>query len=158
MPCLIPLDENAAITAAEFQCVFPVFNDPDQPEQFSEDRINYWINLGSSSLIQGKWGSFWKHGVALFVAHNLALEHKITTGLVFGAGPGGLMVGESKSVGDVSKSGTYSSGYYDRAGIYAQTEWGRMLWQYILMFGAGGMQVNGSWQLGQNRSLNWPIA
>lgn len=142
-----------AITPTEFREIFPIFADADK---FSDTRIQYWLTLGEIQVVAARWGKLFRHGVALYAAHNLSLEYDITKGGSYGKGGGGPVTGGSKTVGSVSKSESYSTLSYEGAGNYAETEFGRQLWDLIKQFGAGGMQVNNSCQLRNFRLPNWP--
>ncbi|GHV49906.1 hypothetical protein FACS1894216_01130 [Synergistales bacterium] len=142
------------MTPDEFREIFPVFADP---EKFSGARIEYWLSLGETMIDKARWGPVYSHGIALFAAHNLALELNLSKGGGYGVGGGGPVTSGSKTVGSVSKSESYSTAAYNNAGSYAGTEWGRQLWDLVKQFGAGGMQVNNSCQLRKCRSRSWPI-
>jgi hypothetical protein len=139
------------MTPAEFREIFPLFEDP---EKFSDPRIRYWLTLGEMQIAAARWGALYRHGVALYAAHNLSLEYGLAKGGTYGKGGGGPVSGASKTVGAVSKTESYSTLAYEGAGNYAGTEFGRQLWDLIRQFGAGGMQVNNSCQMQFRRSVN----
>lgn len=150
------LDPTAPFTPDEFRADFPAFADPSV---FPDQRIVFYTNLAILNLTKTKWGQTWYYGCELYVAHNLTVENHVVGGPDnpngnYGYGSGGVMSGDSKTVGRVSKSASYDTTFYRNAGDYAETEWGRMLWRYIKMFGAGGMSV---WNTVQKRSNALPI-
>jgi hypothetical protein len=139
------------MTPAEFREIFPVFADP---EKFTDARIQYWLTLGEMQIAAARWGKLFRHGVALYAAHNLSLELGIANGGTYGKGGGGPVTGASKTVGSVSKTESYSTLSYEGSGSYSETEFGRQLWDLIKQFGAGGMQVNNTWQLRSSKLRN----
>lgn len=152
MPGILELNEGAPFTPDEFREMFPVFTDPTV---FADSRVIFFTNLAMMNLAHNKWGTTWSYGCSLFVAHNLALEQNMLgtqpggegTSGNYGYGGGGITSGSSKSIGQVSKSESFDTTFYKSAGDYAETKWGRILWRYIRMFGAGGMTAWNSMQL-----------
>ncbi|MDR1979770.1 MAG: DUF4054 domain-containing protein [Synergistaceae bacterium] len=138
----------ATMTPGEFREIFPEFSDV---EKFSDARVEYWLSLGEMMIVRSRWGALYRHGIALYAAHNLSLEYAIQKEKSYGKGGGGPVTGGSKTVGSVSKTESYSTMAYEGAGNYAETEFGRQLWDLIKQFGAGGMQVNNSCQTRQYR-------
>lgn len=147
------LDPNAPFTPNEFREGFPAFADP---AVFPNQRIIFYTNLAVLNLTKAKWKQTWPYGCGLYVAHNLAIEKHVigdpdNPSGNYGYGSGGVASGETKTIGRVSKSASYDTTFYKNAGDYAETEWGRILWRYIKMFGAGGMTV---WNTMQKRLKN----
>lgn len=155
MPETFVLADNAPFTPSEFREDFPAFSDP---AIFPDQRVIFYTNLAALNLTQSKWGQTWTYGCGLYVAHNLAIENHVmgdpnNPSGSYGYGAGGVASGGTKTVGRVSKSVSYDTTFYKNAGDYAETEWGRILWRFIKMFGAGGMTV---WNTVQKRSKSLP--
>lgn len=136
----MPIIGNVEVpfTPDEFREIFPIFADA---EIFPDQSIVLYSELAVLNLSKGVFGKYWVYCCALFVAHNLALEHNMISSGNFGFAPGGSASSLSASVGSVSTSEGYDNSFYRNAGDFAQTQWGRMLWRYIRMFGVGGAVV-----------------
>lgn len=116
--------------------MYPKFSDvPDV-------MIDSWIAIALESLQYGRWKSYWKMGLGLFVAHHLTL---ITQGNMADSIEAGLMKGvaTSKSVTDMSISYDFGSVANEFAGwgTYPQTVYGQQLVQFARLVSKGGMTI-----------------
>lgn len=131
----IATNVKTAFTIDQFRETFPVFA---SEETFPDSSITMYSELAAISLNKGLFGRFWVYCCGLFVAHYLAIDQNILEDGTAGFGPGGMQTSASQNVGGASFSEGYSNGFWDGAGDFAKTAWGRILWRYIRMFGAGG--------------------
>ena len=124
------------ISVDGFRTAFPEFADP---EKYPDARIQFWLTLAQKMCDPSKWYDFYEEGAYLFAAHNLYLERERR--LAGSAGGIGPVSSISKSVGDVSKSVSMSTGHYDDAGQWAATVYGQQYWDLMQMIGTGAIQL-----------------
>lgn len=143
------------ISVAQFRSDFPEFADV---AKFPNATVTFWLNIASLMLSQDRFGpsaievwpvsapfptlTIFDYAVELFVAHNLSLGVPTAAQAAAGLGPG--MVGglaTSKSVDKVSVSYDVNVGIVQGAGHWNLTIYGLRLYQLLLMFGAGPIQV-----------------
>jgi hypothetical protein len=128
--------------AAGFRSAFPAFTEA----LFPDARVTFWLALGAKRLSADRFAALYDQAVCLFAAHNLTLERAAgldasgTGGMSAAAGP---VTAESKTVGPVSKSKSYSqattadpNGRQWNATIY-----GQQLFDLMQLVGVGGVCV-----------------
>jgi hypothetical protein len=125
--------------AAGFRAAFPAFT----PELHPDARVAFWLLVGSKRLAEDRWGDLYEQGLYLFTAHNLTLERAAsldptgTGGMSAAAGP---VTSESKTVGPISKSKSYSQATTANpaAGQWNLTIYGQQLYDLMQLIGVGG--------------------
>lgn len=127
------------INESSFREEMPAFADTTQYPSF---QFNFYLNLGKKLLREERWGDTLDYGLKLFIAHYLTL-YKRAMGAASIGGDAGKIVGNetSKSVDGVSKSMDVSGVLIADAGHWNQTTWGVQFYQFLLMAGAGGIQL-----------------
>jgi hypothetical protein len=128
------------MTVAQFRETLTAFEDP---EQYSDGEVSFWLGIAASTLDPIRWGDFWGMGQAFFAAHNLVLSARDRRTAEAGGIPGaptGVM--SSKSVGSVSASYDTQLGQEQDPGQWALTSFGNRYLYYARQVGAGGVQVN----------------
>lgn len=127
---------------ALFRQHFPEFSDT---LKYPDDQIDFWAGAAEIMIIQRRWGPMYSRGIELYVAHYLTLAARNAQVAAGGGNPGlgGGATGavSSKTVGDVSISYDTSSGIDESAGQWGLTTYGQLLWNLILLFGAGAIQL-----------------
>jgi hypothetical protein len=122
--------------ATIFKGIFPEFSATNGAT------IAFFITVGEKMLNADRWGDSLEYGLALFVAHHLAISGDDMNAAAMGATPGALKGFQtSKSVDKVSVSYDGTLGTYEGAGFWNQTRYGVMFFQQARMIGAGGYQV-----------------
>lgn len=128
--------------AAAFREAFPAFSG----SLFPSAQVEFWLAVASIRLSAARWGDLLDQGIGLFVAHNLTLERMVeldsqgTGGSTATQGPA---VSDSKTVGPVSKSKSYSPATVAdaSAGAWNQTVYGQRFYELMRLVGVGGLQV-----------------
>lgn len=128
--------ENPSFSIDDFRALYPKFN------TVSDVVMEAWLQIAHASLIEARWGSYWRIGMGLFIAHHLTLLENPKTAETI---EGGLSrgVASSKSVTDMSISYDVASIAAECAGwgTYGQTTYGQQLVQFAKLVGKGGMMV-----------------
>lgn len=126
-------------SAEQFRIDFPEFTDITK---YSSPMINFWSGLASSMLNVRRWGDKRPYGLALLVAHNIALAAQNSAQGALGAVPGvNLGVISSQSAGPISESLDVQSSIEIDGGSWNLTVYGRMYLRLARMVGIGGIQV-----------------
>lgn len=128
--------------AAGFRTTFPAFTE----ELFPEARVSFWLGVGTKRLSAERFDDLHDQAVCLYAAHNLTLERAAsldttgTGGMNAAAGP---VTSESKTVGPISKSKSYSQATTASmaAGQYNLTIYGQQLYELMQLVGVGGVCV-----------------
>jgi len=123
-----------------FRTAFPSFGQ----EMFPDARVQFWLTVGAKRLSAARWGDLLDHGLCLFAAHNLTLEREAAKDASGTGGMGaakGPVTSESKSVGPVSKSTSYSQATASNpaAAAWNATIYGQQLHDLMQLVGAGGL-------------------
>lgn len=127
------------MTIEEFRTKFPEFaSDTIYPDA----SVQFYLDLADTLLSITAWRSLRPFGIALFVAHNLALDRQSTLSAIGGGAPG-INVGviSSKAVGAVSVSYDVAAGMDPLAKSWNLTSYGRRIWNLIRIVGMGGTQL-----------------
>lgn len=123
---------------ATFRLTYPAFGDV---LAYPTAAVQHWIDEATGNFDPARWGSSLNRGVALYTAHNLALNgpaNSTTPGLSAVLG-GGLV--SSKAVGGVSVAYNYEVGALVGGGGWNLTLYGRQLLTLMRMIGAGVVQL-----------------
>ena len=128
--------------AAGFRAAFPAFSEA----LFPDARVAFWLLVGSKRISAERWDDLYDTGLCLFAAHNLTLERAAaldtngTGGMSVAAGP---VTSDSKSVGAISKSKSYSQATTARpnAGQWNATIYGQQFYDLLMLIGVGGICV-----------------
>ena len=123
---------------AQFRLDFPEFADD---AVYTDSMIGFWDGIAQKMVDVTRWGDLYSQGIALFVAHNIALQARNVAGS--GSGGSGFVTGavSQKSVGDVSVSYDNNIAKLDNAGQWALTIYGQQYLQLARMIGAGAVQL-----------------
>lgn len=127
---------------ATFRSTFPEFGPSPGVGVFSDTRIMFWLTLGSLMMDATKWAGLFDHGLALFIAHHLAIDNT-NQSAVDSRGRLGQVQGPvaSKAVDKVSVAYDTGAVTLERAGHWNLTTYGIQYYKLLMMFGAGGYQL-----------------
>lgn len=126
-------------TASDFRRDFPQFFDATK---YPDAVIQFRLNLADLLIDGSAMAELFPYIVELFVAHYLALySNDSKSAAVGGAGGSNSGVLTSKSVDKVSMGYDTSATLNPDAGFWNNTRYGSEFWQYISMFGFGGIQL-----------------
>ncbi len=130
------------MNVADFRTTFPEFGASPGTGAYTDARINFWIALAEKLLISPRWDNLLDHGIALFVAHHLAMDaanlRAAATGGAVGQTTGPLA---SKSVDKVAAAYTTGAVTFENAGHWNLTTYGVQFYQLVRMVGAGGVEL-----------------
>ena len=122
--------------AAAFKVIFPEF------ATTADATIDFFVTVGTGLLNVERWIDHLDYGLALFVAHHLAISARDQFTATSGGTPGTINgVVSAKSVDKVSVSFDGSLGTYEGAGFWNQTNYGVRFFQMARLVGAGGVQL-----------------
>ena len=127
---------------AGFREAFPAFTQELHPYA----RVAFHLRVAGLRLSPERWGDFLEDGIGLFVAHHLTLEAK-TNQATDGTGgmdaAAGTLASESKTVGPVSKSRSYTNAATadPNAGHWNLTSYGLQFRDLAKLVGMGGIQL-----------------
>lgn len=131
---------NSLPTVAQFRATFPQFTDEIT---YPDPAIQMRLTLVDALMSESRFGTdVFPYVSGLFVAHYLALSavdnHSVATG-----GAGGVNTGimSAKSVDKVSASYDASNTINPDAGFWNNTRYGSEFWEYLMIFGAGAIQL-----------------
>lgn len=122
-----------------FRAAFPELADTTK---YTDAMITFWASIGDILLNELRWDTLLTQGLWLYVAHNITLQAQDITSSATGRTPGmtaGVIT--NKSVGGVNVSYDASSVFFELAGNYNMTKYGRDFWQLMQIVGTGGYQV-----------------
>lgn len=123
------------MTPAEFRQQIPQFADT---AKYPDAQVQMYLGMAEASLPASRWGELYGFGLALFTAHNLALD-QMSNGPIPGRSQFGLVA--SKSVGPASVSYDNSLFMLPDAGHWSLTMFGVRFLQTARLVGAGGIQL-----------------
>lgn len=120
---------------ATFVAAFTEFANTDN---YPQTMVEFWLAQAPSQLNADRLKAAYPLAVALFAAHNLALERIAMRTAALGGAPGSSTgVTSSKSVDGVSVSYDNNIGTSPNAGHWDLTTYGRRLWKLIKAAGGG---------------------
>jgi len=140
---LIPPVTTPELTVARFRKDLPAFADASD---YPNDSVQFWIDivLNDNLFPYQRWGPQQLMAQEFYIAHELTLDRNAVTSAPKGGMGGGLgsgvSVATSKSVGGVSVGYDTNMGYDPAMGYLAYTMYGRRLYYYMQMAGAGPIQ------------------
>lgn len=123
------------MTPTEFRQQIPQFADA---AKYPDTQVQFYLAMAEMSLPASRWGELYGFGLALFTAHNLALD-QMSNGPIPGRSQFGLVA--SKSVGPASVSYDNSLFMLPNAGHWSLTMFGTRFVQTARLVGAGGIQL-----------------
>lgn len=123
------------MTPTEFRQQIPQFADT---AKYPDAQVQMYLGMAEASLPASRWGELYGFGLALFTAHNLALD-QMSNGPIPGRSQFGLVA--SKSVGPASVSYDNSLFMLPDAGHWSLTMFGTRFLQTARLVGAGGIQL-----------------
>lgn len=127
-------------TVAQFRQTFPQFTDATT---YPDPAIQMRLNLADVLMSESRFGpDVFPYVACLFVAHYLALSAADNRSAATG-GAGGVNTGimTAKSVDKVSASYDASNTLNPDAGFWNNTRYGSEFWEYLMIFGAGAIQL-----------------
>ena len=127
-------------TVAQFRETFPQFsNETTYPNASIQARLA----LADALMNESRFGAdVFPYVVCLFVAHYTALNAADSrSAAVGGAGGANSGVMTAKSVDKVSASYDASNTLNADAGFWNNTRYGSEFWEYLMLFGAGAIQL-----------------
>lgn len=121
------------VAAADLRAAFPEFGDTTA---YPDTQINFWLGQAPNQLNQTRLGASFDLATMLFVAHNIVLSGRASTG---GPGTVGNASGviQSKSVGGVSASYDSRLTATEGAGYWNATSYGQRLWGLLKAVSVG---------------------
>ncbi|MBP1034024.1 DUF4054 domain-containing protein [Serratia fonticola] len=127
-------------TPEQFREMFPQFKDTTA---YPNAMISARLALADVLLSESRFGEeIFPYVVGLFVAHYMALYAADMRGVAVGsAGGANSGVQTSKSVDKVSVSYDASVTLNPDAGFWNNTRYGSEFWEYLMIFGAGAIQL-----------------
>ena len=131
-----------------FRQQFPEFRDSSI---WPDESLEIWLQVANASLDTARWRNYYRMGVALFVAHMLALGKMSELQAQRGGVPGmnmGLV--SSKSVNGVSISYNNSLAVMEGGGHWNLTSYGLRFLYFARMAGSGPVQITGLDAFGTN--------
>lgn len=142
---LVPPVTTPELTVARFRKDMPGLADASN---YPNDSIQRWIDivLADNLFPAERWGPQQLMAQELYIAHEVTLDYYSTHpgpgGLAGGPGTlgSGIGIASSRSVGSVSVGYDNNMGYNPDMGYLAYTMYGRRLWYYMQMAGAGPVQ------------------
>lgn len=135
--------DNPSYTVTDFYTMYPQFSTDEAKAVLPEAVVEMYIQVAGGICRYGKWGTSWKYGMGLLVAHfaTLHMQGAIPPGATAQqiAASGAVQgIASSKAAGSVSVSydvGTLMQGM-EEWGAFRFTRYGM---QYATMAGAFGM-------------------
>ncbi|MDU2495636.1 MAG: DUF4054 domain-containing protein [Klebsiella grimontii] len=127
-------------TPEQFRAAFPQFDDE---KKYPTPMIQARLALADALLSESRFGEdIFPYVVGLYVAHYLYLYAVDMRGLAVGtAGGANSGVQTSKSVDKVSVSYDASATLDPNAGFWNNSRYGSEFWEYLMLFGAGAIQL-----------------
>lgn len=127
-------------TPEQFREMFPQF---ENTTTYPTPMISARLALADVLLSESRFGEeIFPYVVGLFVAHYMALYAADMRGVAVGsAGGANSGVQTSKSVDKVSVSYDASVTLNPDAGFWNNTRYGSEFWEYLMIFGAGAIQL-----------------
>lgn len=127
------------MTPATFRAAFPEFSDA---VIYPDPQVSQWLTVAAKMVNADRWDDLTDLGQQLFTAHHLAMaiadQKTAAAGGVPGKVSGAL---NSKAVDKVSASYDVSAVTYADAGFWNMTSYGIRFYAFMMMFGAGGIQL-----------------
>lgn len=127
-------------TPEQFRLTFPQFADETK---YPTPMIQTRLNLADAMLSESRFGvDIFPYIVGLYVAHYMYLYAADMRGVAVGTA-GGVNSGiqTAKSVDKVSASYDASATLDPNAGFWNNSRYGSEFWEYLMMFGAGAVQL-----------------
>jgi len=131
---------NSLPTVAQFREVFPQFSNETT---YPNAAIQMRLTLVDVLMSESRFGpDVFPYVAGLFVAHYMALSAADNRSAATG-GAGGVNSGimTAKSVDKVSASYDASNTLNPDAGFWNNTRYGSEFWEYLMIFGAGAIQL-----------------
>lgn len=127
-------------TPDQFRALFPQFADTTK---YPDAIINARLAMADALMSESRFGAeVFPYVVGLFIAHYMALyaadQRSMAVGAAGGANSG---VQTSKSVDKVSVGYDASMTMNPDAGFWNNTRYGSEFWEYLMIFGAGAIQL-----------------
>ena len=123
-----------------FRAAFPEFKNT---ETYPDAQITFWAALAEQQLPQSLWKTIWPQACNLYVAHELVIAQQNLRATNAGGTPGTSSGGQatSKTVGSATVQYDAMSTTEKDAGYWNLTSYGKQLYRFIKMFGAGCIQL-----------------
>lgn len=130
------------LTPATFREQYTEFKDPGI---YPDAAILLNLTVATTMLDPVRWAGMLDAATGLWVAHFLTLSARDGATVFAGGLPGAVQgVLTSKSVDKVAASYDATTVTLTDAGFWNMTRYGIQLYQWVQMFGAGGIQLTGN--------------
>ncbi|MGQ5288456.1 DUF4054 domain-containing protein [Pectobacterium actinidiae] len=131
---------NSLPTVAQFREAFPQFADETK---YPPAMIQARLTIADVLFSESRFGEdFFPYLIGLYVAHYMYLYATDMRGVAVGtAGGANSGIQTSKSVDKVSVSYDASATLDPNAGFWNNSRYGSEFWEYLMVFGAGGVQL-----------------
>lgn len=127
------------VTAAQFRSNFTEFADTDR---YPNSLICFWLGVAEKLLPPARWGNILSLGIELYAAHNIVLEAQAIKAANSGAIPGNASGNmNNKHVDKVTIGYDTTASINPDAGHWNLTTYGNRFYRFMMMFGAGPVQV-----------------
>lgn len=133
------------MTPATFRQIYRALADPDKTP---DEVLLYYFGLANNFLNADRFDpTSLDYAVGLFTAHHLTLDLRDEATSKAGGIPGDVRGPSTQKATDkVSQSYDTKAVTYKDAGFWNSTRYGVRLWDMMMSFGAGGIQVDGAGQ------------
>lgn len=127
-------------TPEQFRADFPQFTDASR---YPDNVIARRLAIADALLSEGRFGEeIFPDVVGNYVAHYLYLyDRDMRSSAIGGAGGANNGIQTAKSVDKVSVSYDASMTLDPNAGLWNNSTYGSIFWEYLMMFGAGAVQL-----------------
>jgi hypothetical protein len=128
------------MTAGAFRAAMPEFA---STETYPDVQVNMYMNLAQQQLSQALWQNLWGYACNLYTAHELVLAQQNQKAAQAGGVPGTNSGGQatSKTVGGGTVQYDAISTTEKDAGYWNLSSYGKQLYRFIRLFGAGCIQL-----------------
>jgi hypothetical protein len=124
---------------ASFRAAFPEFNDVGM---YPDAMITFWAALATAMIRPCVWKTLTNTGIQLYVAHEITLAAQNNNIAGNGGVPGGTSGPiSSKAIGGASVSYDTQQTAEAGAGYWNLSTYGKQLYDFMQIFGAGAIQL-----------------
>src|ERR1700749_691592 len=124
------------MTPESFRQMFREFAEPDIT---TDDAINLYTGLATNFLDPNRWGATLDYGIALYVAHHIALDQRAVATAQAGGIPGDVRgPSTSKTTDKVAQSYDTKAVTFEDEPVWNMTTYGVRFITLARQFGAGG--------------------
>jgi hypothetical protein len=133
-----------------FRTSFPEFQ---STVIYPTEMITFWATIAEQQVLPNIWRGMVTQGVQLYVAHEITIAAQNAQSSANGGVPGTSGgIASQKTVGSVSVSYDSASTTEKDAGWWNRTTYGQQFYRLAMLFGAGAIQLNGSFPVSNIQS------